>query len=177
MTTERHELLREHIREVPDFPQPGIRFRDITPLLAEPKAFTTSLDLLAERWAGERVDAVIGIESRGFIFGAALAARLSVSFVPVRKPGKLPSATDRVSYALEYGQDALEIHIDALLGRENVVIVDDLLATGGTASAAVSLCRRRGATVLGASFIIELLALGGRARLDGVPVHALIGYD
>jgi adenine phosphoribosyltransferase len=176
MSEERIRALRALVRDVPDFPSPGILFKDITPLLASPKAFTTSLDLFAEHWAGERVDAIVGIESRGFIFGAALAARLTASFIPARKPGKLPSARDRVEYALEYGKDALEMHTDALPRGSRVLIVDDVIATGGTASAAIELARRQGAEVLGCAFLIELGFLNGRERLGGVPVLSLLTY-
>ena len=169
-------FIESMIRNVPDFPKPGIQFKDITPMLADPKAFMTCLDLFAERWAGEGLDAVVGIESRGFIFGAALAARMSVSFVPARKPGKLPAATERVEYALEYGTDALEMHVDALRARDRVVVIDDLIATGGTAAATVELCRRLGAEVIGAGFVIELAALGGRDAIADVPVLSLLTY-
>jgi adenine phosphoribosyltransferase len=176
MTEARVAELRTFVRDILDFPKPGIVFKDITPLLAAPKAFTTSLDLFAERWAGERVDAIVGIESRGFIFGAALAARMTASFVPARKPGKLPSARDRVEYALEYGTDALEMHTDALREGSRVLIVDDVIATGGTAAAAVELARRQKAHVLGCAFVIELAFLNGRARLGDVPVLSLLTY-
>lgn len=176
MSDDRIDMLRAHVRDVPDFPQEGIVFKDITPLLAAPKAFTACLDLFAERWAGERVDSVIGIESRGFIFGAALAARMSASFIPARKPGKLPRETDRVEYALEYGTDALELHADALETGERVVIIDDVIATGGTAAASLQLARRQGAEVLGVGFVIELGFLNGKARLDGTDVYSLITY-
>lgn len=176
MSEARIELLRQSIRDVPDFPKEGILFKDITPLLASPKAFTTCLDLFAETWAGERVDAIVGIESRGFIFGAALAARMSASFVPARKPGKLPAETDRVEYELEYGTDALEMHVDALKAGERAVVVDDLIATGGTAEATLQLVRRRGAEVIGCGFVIELTFLEGRKRLGDVPVRSLLSY-
>lgn len=176
MSPQRVALLESRIREIPDFPKPGILFKDITPLLADPKAFTTCLDLFAERWAGEHVDAIVGIESRGFIFGAALAARMSASFVPARKPGKLPAATERMEYALEYGTDALEMHVDALRAGDRVVVIDDLMATGGTAAATVALCRRLGATVIGAGFVIELAFLNGRDRLGDVPAISLVTY-
>jgi len=176
MSDERIDRLRESIRDVPDFPKEGILFKDITPLLASPQAFTTTLDLFAERWAGQRVDAIVGIESRGFIFGAALAARMSASFVPARKPGKLPAETDRVEYALEYGTDALEMHVDALEEGDRVVVIDDLIATGGTAAATLELCRRRGAEILGCGFVIELSFLNGRASLGDVPITSLVVY-
>ena len=176
MSDDRRDLLARHVRDVPDFPKEGILFKDITPLLAEPKAFTACLDMFAERYAGERVDAVVGIESRGFIFGAALAARMTASFVPARKPGKLPWETDRVEYALEYGSDALEMHVDALRRGDRVVIIDDLIATGGTAAATVKLCERRGAVVLGCGFVIELSFLNGREKLLPVRVETVLKY-
>jgi adenine phosphoribosyltransferase len=157
--------LKAHLRNVPDFPKPGILFKDITPLLADPRALHITLDLLAQRFVGEHVDAIVGVESRGFIFGGALAARLNASFVPVRKPGKLPAKTDRVAYKLEYGEAELEMHLDSIPEGANVVIVDDLLATGGTASAAAELARRQGGRVVGFAFVIELDFLGGRERL------------
>jgi len=165
------------VRTVPDFPRPGILFRDITPLLADPKGFHIALDALAHRFTGERVDAVAGVESRGFIFGAALAARLNASFVPVRKPGKLPAAVDRVSYSLEYGEAELEMHRDALFEGAQVLVVDDLLATGGTAAAVASLIERQGARVHAFAFVIELRALDGRARLGGAPIVSVLKYD
>jgi adenine phosphoribosyltransferase len=167
---------RSLVRDIPDFPQRGILFRDITPILADPRAFHITLDAMAERFIGEHVDAIVAVESRGFIFGGALAARLNASFVPVRKPGKLPAATDRVAYALEYGKGELEMHRDALPASSNVVVVDDLLATGGTAAASGELVRRQGATVLAYAFVIELSALDGRARLAPAPVVSLIQY-
>lgn len=173
---ERLRRLAATIRDVPDFPSEGILFKDITPMLADPTAFVTAIDLFAERWAETNPDAIVGIESRGFIFGAALAARMTASFVPARKPGKLPAEKDRVEYALEYGTDALEMHVDALAPGDRVVVVDDLLATGGTAEATLELVRRRGATVLGMSFVIELEFLRGRARLGETPAQALLRY-
>ncbi len=165
------------IREVPNFPTEGILFRDITPLLADPRGFHIALDALAHRFIGEKIDAVAGVESRGFIFGAALASRLNASFVPVRKPGKLPAAVDRVSYSLEYGETELEMHRDALSEGAQVLVVDDLLATGGTAAAAASLVERQGASVLAFAFVIELKALDGRARLGAAPVVSVLQYD
>lgn len=176
MTDDRTALLRARVRDVPDFPKPGIVFKDLTPLLADPKAFTACLDLFAERWAGERVESVVGIESRGFIFGAALAARMSAAFVPARKPGKLPRSVHRAEYALEYGTDCLEMHADALRAGERVVIIDDVIATGGTAAAALELARKQGADVLGCGFVIELGFLNGRAKLLDVPVLSLLRY-
>jgi len=165
------------IRSIPDFPEPGILFRDITPLLADPKGFHVVLDMIAHRFVGEHIDAVVGIESRGFIFGGALAARLNASFVPVRKPGKLPFRTDKVSYSLEYGENELEMHRDALVEGSHVLVVDDLLATGGTAAAAGELVHRQGAEVHAYAFVIELSSLGGRQRLSGAPVISVVRYD
>ncbi|MBK8254914.1 MAG: adenine phosphoribosyltransferase [Polyangiaceae bacterium] len=157
--------LKSRLRNIPDFPKPGILFKDITPLLADPRAFHMTIDLFAERFISENLRAVIGIESRGFIFGAALAARLNASFIPVRKPGKLPYKTDRVAYKLEYGEAELEMHVDSLNGGSRVIIVDDLLATGGTASAAAALATRQGAQVIAYTFVVELDFLEGRRRL------------
>ncbi|MCK6591740.1 MAG: adenine phosphoribosyltransferase [Polyangiaceae bacterium] len=173
--------LRAHLRDVPDFPKPGILFKDITPLLADPRAFHISLDLLAQRFIGEHVDVVVGVESRGFIFGGALSARLNASFVPVRKPGKLPSKTDRVAYKLEYGEAELEMHTDSIKAGSSVIVVDDLLATGGTAAAAAELARRQGGKVVGFAFVVELDFLGGRARLresvgEGVGVYSIVHF-
>jgi adenine phosphoribosyltransferase len=165
------------IRELPDFPQPGVLFRDITPLLADPKGFHIVLDAIAHHFVGEKVDAVVGVESRGFIFGGALAARLNASFVPVRRPGKLPFRTDKVSYSLEYGENELEMHRDSLREGASVLVVDDLLATGGTAAAAGELVHRQGAYVLAYAFVIELASLGGRERLLPTPCVSIIHYD
>ncbi|MCK6536927.1 MAG: adenine phosphoribosyltransferase [Polyangiaceae bacterium] len=172
-----HSYVRKLIREIPNFPQPGILFKDITPLLADPKAFHIVLDAIAERFMGEHIDAVVGIESRGFIFGGALAARLNASFVPVRKPGKLPYRTDKVSYSLEYGESELEMHRDSLSEGARVLVVDDLLATGGTAAAAGELVHRQGAYVAAYAFVVELRSLGGRDRLVPTPVIAFLQYD
>jgi adenine phosphoribosyltransferase len=168
--------VRRLVRDVPDFPGPGILFRDITPLLADPKGFHIVLDTIAERFVGEHVDAIVGVESRGFIFGGALAARLNTSFVPVRKPGKLPFRTDKVSYSLEYGESELEMHRDSLKEGASVVVVDDLLATGGTALAAAELVHRQGAYVSAFAFVIELESLGGRHRLMPAPVISILRY-
>jgi adenine phosphoribosyltransferase len=157
--------LRAHLRNVPDFPKPGILFKDITPLLADPRAFHISLDLLAQRFISEHIDVVVGVESRGFIFGGALAARLNASFVPVRKPGKLPAKSDRVSYKLEYGEAELEMHLGSISSGASVLVVDDVLATGGTAAAAAELAQRQGGKVVGLAFVVELDFLDGRARL------------
>ncbi len=168
--------LRAHIRDVPDFPRKGITFKDLTPLMANGPAFRATQDLLTERVAAHRPDVIVGIESRGFIFATATAVRLGIGFVPVRKPGKLPYNTHRVEYALEYGVDALEMHEDALLRDQRVVIIDDLLATGGTAAATVKLIEGQGAKVSGTAFVIELGFLAGRDRLSPVPVDALITF-
>lgn len=169
--------LADLIRTVPDFPKPGIMFKDITTLLRDPGGFRQTIDHFAERYAERGLTAIVGIESRGFIFGAALADRLGVGFVPVRKPGKLPAATLREEYALEYGTDALEIHRDALGESDRVVVIDDLLATGGTLAAAVRLVRALGADVEEAAALIELAFLPGRTALAGVPVHTVIAVE
>jgi len=165
------------IRGIRDFPQKGILFRDITPLLADPKGFHIVLDAFFERFVGDQIDAVVGIESRGFIFGGALAARLNASFVPIRKAGKLPYRTDRVSYSLEYGEAELEMHRDALLDGDVALVIDDLLATGGTAAAAGELVHRQGASVAAYAFAVELESLNGRDRLGPTPVVSLIRYQ
>lgn len=167
---------RSLIRDVPDFPKPGIVFKDITPMLADGPAFSAVVAEMAER-VGEGVDAIVGIESRGFIFGAALAQRLGLGLVTVRKPGKLPADTHSVEYELEYGVDRLEIHRDALSHGHRVVIVDDLLATGGTAKATVELVEQLGARVDACLFAIELGFLNGREMLAGVGVESLLCYD
>jgi len=176
MSEDRIELIRALIRDVPDFPKEGILFKDITPLLASHEGFTTSLDLIQEHWAKHRPDVLVGIESRGFIFGAALAARMAASFVPARKPGKLPWKTDRAEYELEYGTDAVEMHLDAIEPGARVLIVDDLIATGGTAAATVELVRRQKGEVIGAAFVIELGFLKGRDKLPGVDILSLLTY-
>ena len=168
--------LRSRIRDIPDFPKPGIVFKDITPLLADGSAFHEAIDRFVERYRG-RVDMVLGIESRGFIIGAAVAYGLGTGIAIVRKPGKLPYQTHSVRYDLEYGTDTLEIHHDAVGDRHRVLIIDDLLATGGTASAAVELVRRCGGTVVSCAFVIELAFLNGRRRLAGSDVFSLIEYD
>lgn len=166
--------LREYVRDVPDYPKPGILFRDITPLLAEPEAFRQAVAQMAEPFHASRPSKVLAIEARGFMFGGAIARELSIGFVPVRKPGKLPRRTARVDYELEYGIDGLEIHEDALDAGERVLIVDDVLATGGTAEAASRLAGRVGARVVGLTVFIELEKLAGRGRLPGLPVHAVL---
>jgi adenine phosphoribosyltransferase len=176
MADPRVDAVRALIRDVPDFPKPGIVFKDITPMLGDAGAFAACVDLLAELIGPRRPDALVGIESRGFIFGAPVARALGVGFVPVRKPGKLPHRTRRVEYALEYGTDALEMHHDALASGVRVVIVDDVLATGGTTAAAGRLVSEAGGTLVGFAFAIELSFLGGRKRLGGHAVDALITY-
>ena len=164
------------IRDVPDFPKPGILFKDITPLLADPAGLALAVELMANPFRSMDVDLVIGAESRGFIFGTAIAQSLSCGFIPVRKPGKLPSKTSTVQYTLEYGVDALEIHSDAICPGQRVLMVDDLLATGGTMNACVELVRQLDADIAGAAFLIELTALNGRDRLDGVDIHSVLKY-
>ena len=167
---------RSLIRDVPDFPRPGIVFKDITPLLASPRALHIVLDGIAERFIGEHIDAIVGIEARGFIFGGALAARLNASFVPVRKPGKLPASVDRVELVTEYSRDALEMHKGSIREEAHVVVVDDVLATGGTAKAAADLVHKQGGYVVGYAFVVELSFLGGRERLLPVRVESCITY-
>jgi len=169
--------LREFVRDIPDWPKPGIVFRDITPLLAAPDAFALTVDALAAPYADEPIDKVIGIEARGFVFAAPLAYRRGAGFVPVRKAGKLPWEIEREEYALEYGSDLLEVHRDAIHPGEHVLIVDDVIATGGTASAAARLVERLGGTVAGFTFLLELLELGGRTKLEGHRVHAVLSYE
>ncbi|MDG2526241.1 adenine phosphoribosyltransferase [Stenotrophomonas sp. HITSZ_GD] len=165
------------LRDIADFPKPGITFKDITPLLADGAGFAAAIDAMSAPWRGQRVEAVLGIESRGFILGAAMAHALGCGFVPVRKPGKLPAHTLRQEYALEYGSDCIEVHADALPPGARVVIVDDVLATGGTLLAALSLARQLRVEVLGAGVLVELPALGGRARWpDAVPLVATLAY-
>ncbi len=171
------ENLARLIRDIPDFPTKGIVFKDLTPLLRDPSAFARVVDALEARHRSDRIAAVAAVESRGFIFGGALAVRLGAGFVPIRKPGKLPYLTISESYSLEYGAGALEVHQDAVRTGDRVLIVDDLLATGGTARAAASLARRMGAEVVGASFVVELAFLGGRARLEGLPAFSLVRFD
>ncbi|MFQ5701134.1 MAG: adenine phosphoribosyltransferase [Acidobacteriota bacterium] len=164
------------IRDVPDFPKHGIVFKDITPLLRDPQGLTGALEALAGHHETERIDAIASIEARGFILGGALASRLGAGFIPLRKPGKLPHETMRQTYALEYGTDAIEIHRDAVKPGDRILVHDDLLATGGTARAAVELIRKLGGEIVGASFLVELDFLHGREKLAGVPVFSLIHY-
>ncbi len=168
--------LKEIIRDVPDFPKKGIVFKDITPLLADGPTFEATLAALAAPYAGAGVDRVAGVESRGFIFGGAVAARLAAGFVPIRKPGKLPAACVSETYELEYGTDTLEMHEDAVKPGHRVLIVDDLLATGGTARAAAKLVQRLGGEVVGVAFVVELNFLEGRSKLSGLPLRSLVRY-
>jgi adenine phosphoribosyltransferase len=171
------EALKKLIREVPDFPKKGILFYDITTLLKHKLGLATLIDALSERYIAKDVDLVLGMEARGFIFGPAVAYRLNAGFVPVRKPGKLPAATQRLEYQLEYGSSVLEIHKDAIEKGQRVIIVDDLLATGGTAAATVALAKKLGADLCGLGFVIELDFLKGREKLQGCDVFSLLHYD
>ena len=170
---------KDAIRTIPDYPKPGIMFRDITTLLGDARAFRRAVDEMVQPFAGRRIDKVAGVEARGFILGGAVAHQLGAGFVPVRKRGKLPRRALSVEYALEYGLDALEMHDDACIAGERVMLVDDLIATGGTAAAAVELLRRAGAEVLAASFVVDLPDLGGAERLRalGVPVSTLVAFE
>lgn len=169
--------LRRLIREIPDFPKPGILFYDITTLLKDSQGLRLAVNRMSEALAGRPIDVVIGVEARGFIFAPPLAYQLGAGFVPVRKPKKLPGAVERVSYELEYGSDALEIHRDAIQPGQRVVIADDLLATGGTAAAAAALVEKLGGEVVGLTFLVELTFLGGREKLARYPVTSLLRYD
>ena len=171
------ESLRAHVRDIADWPQPGVGFKDITPLLGHPEAFAVAVRELVEHFTGERVDKVVGIEARGFVVAAPVALGLGAGFVPARKVGKLPWRTHQVEYALEYGTDRLEVHADAVVPGERVLIVDDVIATGGTAAAAAELVELLGGEVVGLGFIIELAFLGGSARLGGRPHTSLITYE
>ncbi|MEL6364090.1 MAG: adenine phosphoribosyltransferase [Pseudomonadota bacterium] len=171
--------LADIIRTIPDYPKPGIMFRDVTTLFADARGFRRAVDEMVQPFAGRKIDKVAGIEARGFILGGAIAHQLAVGFVPVRKKGKLPGATIAEDYDLEYGTDTIEIHLDALKEGEKVLVVDDLIATGGTAAACISLVRRAKAEVIGASFVIDLPDLGGAKKLEGmgVPVSSLVAFD
>ena len=170
------EQLKRLIRDIPDFPKPGINFKDLTPMLRDPAGFGKAVDLVAARYVGKKIDVVVGVEARGFVIGAALAYRLGAGVILIRKPGKLPYKTHRTTYALEYGSDTLEIHQDAIRRGQRVLIADDLLATGGTVSAAVDLVRTLGGDIVELAFLIELTALNGREKLKGLPVFSLIQY-
>jgi adenine phosphoribosyltransferase len=169
--------LKDHIRDIPDFPKPGITFKDITPLLADVDAFRFTVDAIVDHFAGIAVDRVLGVEARGFIIAAPVAYRIGAGFVPVRKAGKLPYEVERQEYELEYGTDLLEIHRDAVRPGEQVLIVDDVMATGGTASATARLVERLGGTVAGLAFVIELAFLRGRERLEGRDVLSLLTFE
>ena len=173
------QSLRDTIRTIENYPKPGIQFRDISTLLGNPRAFRRAVDELVQPYAGLRIDKVAGIEARGFILGGAIAHQLSCGFVPIRKKGKLPHKTVSISYALEYGTDEMEIHLDALKPGERVILVDDLIATGGTATAAVQLLQKLGAEVVAACFVIDLPELGGATKIGalGVPVRTLVAFD
>ena len=170
------DALKKRIRHVPDFPKPGILFYDVTTLMKDREGFRMAVDAMAEPYANAGVEMVVGIESRGFIFGSAIADRLKTGFAPVRKLGKLPSRTRKATYALEYGTDSLEIHEDAVSNGQRTLVVDDLLATGGTAAATVGLVRGLGADVVGVQFLIELVGLNGREKLKGEQVGAVLKY-
>ncbi|WP_405048156.1 adenine phosphoribosyltransferase [Flexibacterium corallicola] len=171
--------LKNSIRTIPDYPKEGILFRDITTLLGDARSFRRAVDALVQPWAGSKVDQIAGIEARGFILGGAVAHQLSTGFLPVRKKGKLPFKTLEMDYDLEYGKDTIEIHVDAINSGDKIILVDDLLATGGTAEAAVKLLRSAGAQIVAACFIVDLPELDGRSRLEalGVPVRTLVEFE
>lgn len=166
--------LAKILRDIHDFPKPGIVFKDITPLLADPAALSLAVEFLTQPFRDKHVDLVVGAESRGFIFGTAVARNLSAGFVPIRKPGKLPHKTKRVEYALEYGTDAMEIHEDAISPGDSVLMIDDLLATGGTMAACCELVKSLGGDIVGVAFLIELTFLNGREKFSGMPIHSVI---
>jgi adenine phosphoribosyltransferase len=168
--------LKQHIRHVPDFPKAGILFYDITTLLRDPQGFKLTVDMLSMPYTGQDIDVVVGIESRGFILGAAVAQRIGAGFIPIRKPGKLPAKALKETYDLEYGKDALEIHADAVQKGQRVLIVDDVLATGGTAAAATQLVKKLGGELHGLAFLIELLFLNGKSKLEGERVYSVLQY-
>ncbi len=179
MSSNLESELMAAIRTIPDYPKPGILFRDITTLFGAPRAFRRAVDELVHPYAGQRVSKIAGVEARGFILGGAMAHQLSAGFIPIRKKGKLPHETVRVAYSLEYGVDEMEMHKDAVGAGESVILVDDLIATGGTAEGAVKLLRQMGADIVAACFVIDLPDLGGRRKLEdlGVPVRTLITYS
>ncbi len=168
--------LKQHIRHIPDFPKAGILFYDITTLLQNAEGFAKTIDMLSSPYVGQSIDVVVGIESRGFILGAAVAERIKAGFIPIRKPGKLPHKTLKESYALEYGMDSLEVHVDAIENGHKVLIVDDVLATGGTASAAAKMIRTLGGDLVGLAFLIELQFLNGKSKLAGEKVFSVLQY-
>ena len=170
------DMLKTKIRDIPDFPKEGIVFKDITPLLGDPQAFNRVVNLLADRYLGRHIDRVVGVEARGFILGAALAYKLNTGLIPIRKPGKLPAETLQAAYALEYGHDQLEIHRDAIPPGSRVVLVDDLMATGGTICAAIDLIKGLQCDIVELAFLVELCALNGRQRLQGYDVFSLLQY-
>jgi len=170
------EKLRAAVRDVPDFPKKGIMFKDITPILSDPVLFRASIDLFLERCRGRQIDKIVGIDARGFLFGSAVAYELDVGFVPIRKRGKLPYRTEVAKYSLEYGEAEMEMHVDAIMAGERVVLVDDLLATGGTSAAAAVLIRNAGGDLLEAQFLIELEFLHGRKQLEPTPVTSFLKY-
>ncbi len=179
MNTSLEQTLLASIRNIPDYPRPGVMFRDITTLLGDARAFRRAIDELVHPYAGAKIDKIAGIEARGFILGGAIAHQMSAGFVPIRKKGKLPHETVRIAYSLEYGIDEMEMHKDAVAPGERVILVDDLIATGGTAEAAVKLLRQIGADIVAACFIVDLPDLGGRKKLEalGVDVRALIAFE
>lgn len=172
-----HIDLKQHIRSIPDFPKPGINFKDITPLLSNAEALHSTYQRIADHFRNQNIDMVVGAESRGFLFGVGVAVLLNKGFAPIRKPGKLPAATYRQSYDLEYGSDTLEIHKDAIKPGQRVLLVDDLLATGGTARASIELVHKCGGEVVGCAFVIELGFLNGRNKLAPTPVFSLLNYN
>ncbi len=179
MTHSTANYLRDSIRSIPDYPKPGIMFRDITTLLGNARAFRRAIDGLVQPFAGSKIDQVAGMEARGFILGGAVAHQLSAGFIPIRKKGKLPHTTVSIAYSLEYGVDEMEVHTDAVKPGEKVILIDDLIATGGTAEGATKLLQKMGAEVVAACFVIDLPELGGRAKLEalGVPVQTLIAFE
>jgi len=170
-------LIRDNIRDIIDFPKPGIVFKDISPILSDPKLLKLSIDLLTATAGDTTIDKVVGIDARGFIFATPVAINLDAGFIPVRKPGKLPWHTNRISYSLEYGENTIEMHQDAILPGEKVLLVDDLLATGGTAAAAIALIEKLDAEIVGASFLVELSFLNGRKLLGNTPIHSIVEYS
>ncbi|HEY7000938.1 MAG TPA: adenine phosphoribosyltransferase [Candidatus Udaeobacter sp.] len=170
------EKLRASVRDIPDFPKKGIVFKDITPILSDPALFRASIDLFLDRCRERKIDKIVGVDARGFVFGSAVAYELGVGFVPIRKRGKLPFKTDVASYSLEYGEAEMEMHVDAITPGEQIVLVDDLLATGGTSAAAAVLIRKAGGHLLEAQFLIELEFLNGRKRLESTPITSFLKY-